>query len=152
MTVIRILLEDLFVFLVETYDIVVVGIEFVFSVIDSIGLTALNFFGSIKSFFVFIISWCANLFVQCYHGCLAFVDSFGDFFSLLGSSIVLLAKLVPRTAYLIANVTSNFITNSYTSAKHNIVDLIGKEGINFFLSFNVNIQHCCNAPEHEEFQ
>jgi len=99
--VLRIMLEDLLVFFQEISetltDSVLLGlacfdlfVEFLSSIFEATGSRIGQFIGCITNAFSFIY----NVLAHC-------VQNFGDFFNLIGKSILLLMNLVPRTIYLL---------------------------------------------------
>lgn len=111
-TGLRIVLEDLVVFLVEVGDSLLASWNLLTHVIDS---TVSAVFGSFQMVYSVVSRSIDALLggaMRSYQALHYWANNIGVFFNLLGSSFILLLNLVPRTIILLSAAAKSFIVNS----------------------------------------
>jgi len=111
-TGLRIVLEDLVVFLVDISDSLLASWNLATNIIDS---TVSGVFGSLQMVSSFVsrsIDAVLSGGSKSYQAAQYCANNIGVFFNLLGSSFILLLNLVPRTIILLSVTVKSFVVNS----------------------------------------
>jgi len=102
---VEVVLEDLLVFFREIADIFVNSVEFVFALIDGVVAAIVAAALAVRSGICFTFSSVASAASSAASAVAAAGTAVGGFVTMLGASLVLLAQLVPRTMFLIGEMT-----------------------------------------------
>jgi hypothetical protein len=116
--------EDLGIFLGENAECVAVALDVVLGAIESAAASVFSFGSGVKSTTAQAISSVVSLVANVWLSIGDALRAAGNFFSLLGASLVLLVNLVPRTLYLAAKGVAAVASGLASQAKISVMKIV----------------------------